>query len=113
MALEVQSVLMPPTLPITIRPAYADDSVALRRLAVLDSAVEAPAGPLLVAEVEGELHAALSLQTGAVIADPFRPTLALVELLHAHARALTASTRTARRPRLRSLLVLGSARPAA
>jgi hypothetical protein len=104
---------MPTTFPITIRPAYADDRMALQRLAILDSAVDAPAGPLLVAEVEGELYAALSLQSGAVIADPFRPTLALVELLRAHARAVPASAGAPRRPRLRSPLVLGPARRAA
>jgi hypothetical protein len=76
---------MTTTLPITIRPAYGDDSLALRRLAILDSAADAPAGPLLVAEVEGELYAALSLRTGAVIANPFEPTAALVELLRTHA----------------------------
>ncbi|HSO97369.1 MAG TPA: hypothetical protein VLP43_00320 [Solirubrobacteraceae bacterium] len=105
---------MSTTLPITIRAAYGDDSVALRRLAILDSAVQAPAGPLLVAEVEGELHAALSLQTGAVIADPFRPTASLVALLREHAAALAAPTAARSwRPRLRSPLVLGPARPAA
>jgi hypothetical protein len=100
-------------LPVTIRPAYGDDSEPLRRLAILDSAAGAPPGPLLVAEVEGELYAALSLQSGAVIADPFRPTLALVELLRAHARAVSAPTTAPRRPRLRSPLVLHPARPAA
>ena len=45
---------------ITIRPGYADDHLALVRLAALDSAA-VPAGPLLVAELDGELSAALSL----------------------------------------------------
>lgn len=73
---------------ITIRPAYADDDSALRRLAVLDSADTVPAMPLLVAEVEGALHAALSLRDGAVIADPFERTAGLIELLRTHASAL-------------------------
>ena len=59
--------------PITVRPAYADDERALARLAALDSAPVPPA-PLLVAEVEGELRAALSLWDGTVIADPFHPS---------------------------------------
>jgi hypothetical protein len=69
---------------ITIRPAYADDHAALLRLAALDS-TELPAGPLLLAEVDGELRAALSPASGVSIADPFFPTLHLVTLLRAHA----------------------------
>ena len=46
---------------ITIRPGYADDDQALHRLAALDSAA-VPAQPLLVAELDGELSAALSLR---------------------------------------------------
>jgi hypothetical protein len=70
---------------ITIRPAYADDDAALARLAILDSADGAPARPLLLAEVDGELKVALSLRDGAVIADPFAPTRDLIELLRTHA----------------------------
>jgi hypothetical protein len=66
---------------ITIRPAYADDELALRRLAALDSAAPLAAGPVLVAEVEGEVRAALSLRDGSHIADPFMPTLHLLTLL--------------------------------
>jgi hypothetical protein len=69
---------------ITIRPAYADDAVALARLAVLDSA-EVPAGPLLLVEADGELRAALSLSDGSAIADPFAPTAQLLALLRQHA----------------------------
>jgi hypothetical protein len=69
---------------ITIRPGYAADDAALIRLASLDSAA-VPAQPLLVAEVDGELSAALSLRDGASIADPFRPTAEIVALLRAHA----------------------------
>jgi hypothetical protein len=69
---------------ITIRPAYADDAQALTRLAVLDSA-QLPAEPLLLAEADGELRAALSLADGSVIADPFAPTAQLVALLRTHA----------------------------
>jgi hypothetical protein len=70
---------------ITIRPAYGDDQPAIVRLAALDSA-PVPGGPLLLAEVEGELWAAMTLADGAVIADPFHPTQALVGLLRHHAQ---------------------------
>lgn len=81
---------------IMIRPGYADDQRALLRLAALDSA-EVPAGPLLVAEVDGELSAALSLGNAAAIADPFRPTAEIVALLRAHAAAATPAPRKRRR----------------
>jgi hypothetical protein len=80
------------TAPITIRPAYGDDDAALARLAELDSAA-VPASPILVAEVDGELRAALSLPEDTLIADPFYPTVHLARLLRAQASA------TAREPR--------------
>jgi hypothetical protein len=73
---------------ITIRPTYADDEVALRRLAVLDSAPAVPPAPLLLAEIDGELRAALSLSDASTIADPFFPTADVVELLRVHAAAM-------------------------
>ena len=84
---------------ITIRPAYADDQRGLFRLAALDSAAGVPAAPVLVAEVDEELRAALSLADGSVIADPFFPTQHLVRLLRAHAAAVREPrTRSRRRP---------------
>jgi hypothetical protein len=90
---------------ITVRPAHADDATHLVRLAALDSA-PLPAAPMLVAEVEGELRAALSLSDGRAIADPFRPSLALVDLLRLHARVSRPAPAqrlraTGRRPSLR------------
>lgn len=85
---------------ITIRPAYADDELALVRLAALDSA-EIPSRPLVLAEVEGELRAALSLRDGAAIADPFHPSLDVIELLRVHAAAMRGQKpRAPRRRRL-------------
>lgn len=84
---------------ITIRPAYADDDSSLVRLAALDSAA-VPAGPLLLADVDGELRAALSLSDGHVIADPFSPTLDLIDLLRVHAAARPAASSRRRRSRL-------------
>lgn len=94
-------VTVPRTSSITIRPAYADDDAALARLAALDSA-PVPAFPLLLAEVDGQLRAAISAADGATVADPFFPTAELIGLLRAHGAA-TAGRRPARRraPRLR------------
>jgi hypothetical protein len=72
---------------VTIRFAGAQDAAALDDLAGLDSARPLLL-PALVAEVEGELRAALSLDDGRVVADPFQPTLALAELLRTRARQL-------------------------
>jgi hypothetical protein len=84
---------------ITIRQSYADDELALTRLAVLDSAPAAPAQPLLLAEVNGELRAALSLSDGSAIADPFFPTADLLDLLRVHARAINGRSRGRRQRR--------------
>jgi hypothetical protein len=67
-------------LTVTVRFATARDSGAIERLAELDSG-EAPDGPALVAEVDGELVAVLPLREGTVLADPFRPTADIVRLL--------------------------------
>ncbi len=73
---------------VTLRYAFPDDDAQVARLAALDSAT-VPAGPLLLAEVGGQLWAALSLADGGAIADPFHPTLALVALLRERAAQLT------------------------
>jgi hypothetical protein len=80
---------------ITIRSARESDARALHRLAALDSA-KVPTGDLLVAEVAGELVAAAS--DHGVIADPFRPTADVVELLQLRSRALQAPRVATRRP---------------
>jgi hypothetical protein len=84
--------------PITIRLAGPGDVQALRRLAALDSRPVPPA-PQLVAEREGRIDAALSLSNGASVADPFRHTAHLCELLCHRADGLRAAPR--RRLRLR------------
>jgi hypothetical protein len=73
---------------LAIRRARPADAAALRRLAELDSAPAPISGSVLVAEVDGELRAALVLEAGAAIADPFHPTADLVSLLSARARQL-------------------------
>lgn len=88
------------TAQITIRPGYADDYDALARLAALDSAPSVPPRPLLLAEVDGAVRAALSLRDGSCIADPFLPTAGLLVLLRTHAQGEQARL-TVRRPRWR------------
>ena len=79
---------------LTIRPADPTDLAGLNRLAALDSA-SPPTGEVLVAEVGGELWAAVELDSGTAIADPFRPSGELVELLRVHARGEHRSARRA------------------
>jgi hypothetical protein len=74
---------------VTVRLAGADDDESLRRLVELDSGT-APRGPLLVAEVDGDVLAARSLVDGSSVANPFVHTAHLAELLalrsaHLHA----------------------------
>jgi len=73
--------------PITLRYAREDDAAALERLAKLDSR-RAPRGVVLLAEVEGTPWAAVSLDDGQAVADPFRPTSEMLLLLHARVRQL-------------------------
>jgi hypothetical protein len=75
---------------VLIRAARGSDGPALRRLAALDSR-PVPAGDLIVAERDDEMVAALSLDTGAGVADPFRRTADVVDLLAFRARRLKAS----------------------
>lgn len=72
---------------VNLRLARRDESAAVERLAELDSA-RAPEGRVLVAEVQGELWAALSLEDFHAVADPFRPTEELVLLLVERGRQL-------------------------
>jgi hypothetical protein len=91
--------------PVTIRRSYPDDRSALLRLAILDSA-DPITGDALVAEVDGELRAAVALSGGAAIADPFHRTADLVELLWIRAaRMERPAVRVTRRLGLRRTLV--------
>ena len=83
----------------TIRTATNTDADALDRLAQLDSSV-VPAQPILLAEVDGEIVAALSATDGSVIADPFTRTSESVALLRRRA-SQTSRPRARRRPVLR------------
>jgi hypothetical protein len=74
---------------VVIRVATPADIDDLRRLAALDSA-RVLLGTLLVAESDGEIRAAYSVDEGRAIADPFVPTAGHVELLRARAARLQA-----------------------
>ncbi len=82
---------------IGLRPACPADRAALTRLAELDSA-RVPPGRVLVAESGGTLRAALSIDTGEAIADPFVPTAHLVAALRAHAASSPEGRRWWTRP---------------
>jgi hypothetical protein len=72
------------THPIVIKRSTPEDRTAMLRLAALDSG-RAPRGDALLAFAGNELRAALPLDGGAPIADPFHPTAELVELLRVRA----------------------------
>jgi hypothetical protein len=85
---------------LTIRPATWVDEERLELLAELDED-EVPPAPVLLGFVGDELWAAVSLQTGAVIADPFRPSADVVTLLARRGRQLTGDSQPRRRFGLR------------
>jgi hypothetical protein len=85
---------------VAIRLARPADAPALARLAALDDqpeqaerlarlAGEPWAGGVLVAEAGGSVAAALAVADGVVVADPFRRTALLVDLLRLRAEQLT------------------------
>jgi hypothetical protein len=74
---------------ITIRPATEADAETLRAIAIRDSR-HPLTGRILVAEEDGVLVAALSLDERRAIADPFEPSATVLSLLDARARALRA-----------------------
>jgi hypothetical protein len=72
---------------LTLRICTEADGPALQALAERDTSV-VPAGRLLAAESCGRLIAAISIESGAVIADPFVPTGDVVDLLRRRSRQL-------------------------
>ena len=104
---------------LTIRWAGAADGAALARLAALDSAPPL-GGPALVAEVDGEPVAAIAVDDGRTVADPFVHTAEVVELVALRASQLAAA-RAQRPPALgrlvgwpratRSIASRGTSRP--
>jgi hypothetical protein len=76
-----------PVTRVTLRRASAADAERLHRLAELDSG-SVPSGGALVAEVDGRLRAALPLDGGAPLADPFHRGAELIDLLRMRARQI-------------------------
>jgi hypothetical protein len=89
---------------VELRPARADDEAMTRRLAALDEAPELD-GPVLLAVVDGEPVAALALDDGRVVANPFVPTAQAVSLLRLRAGHVANASQRRRRwirlPRVR------------
>ena len=65
---------------LTARPATDTDAYALAQLAAVDSARPLD-GDALVAELDGQPVAAVSMHDGTVVADPFRHTTDVVAVL--------------------------------
>jgi hypothetical protein len=93
---------------VVIRYARPGDATKLADLGRLDAdlrtserlarlAGESAQGRVLVADVEGELAAALVVDDGQSVADPFRPSAGFVELLRTRADQLAAPRVRARR----------------
>jgi hypothetical protein len=75
---------------IVIRHGRAADGGALAKLAELAER-HVPAAPVLLAESDGALVAAVSTATGDVVADPFVATHDVVQLLRLRAQQLDAA----------------------
>jgi hypothetical protein len=69
---------------ITIRRSTPADRAGIARLGTLDGR-PAPDGETLLGFVDGELWAAVALDGGEALADPFRRTAELVDLLRLRA----------------------------
>jgi hypothetical protein len=84
---------MYPAYAYVIRSAADEDEDVLRRLAGLDS--QPPLShPALIGEIDGSPAAAISLTDGRVIADPFRSTAGLRQVLQTRFRVLRTYSRT-------------------
>jgi hypothetical protein len=82
---------------LTVRRFANSDIEAIRRLAELDGK-PTPIGGVLVAEVAEELVAAVPVDGGEALADPFKPTADIVALLRLRARQLRESSGARRSP---------------
>jgi hypothetical protein len=84
---------------LRIRAAVDADMPALVRLARLDSQGRPPSGTIIVAEDGGEIVAAMAVEDGASIADPFRSTAPIVAMLRLRAEQLKGAGPRSRRTR--------------
>ena len=87
---------VPTSADVVIRYARPDEADPLATLAQLDSS-PVPRGDVIVADVQGELWAAVSLDDGHAVANPFRPSGELTFRLSERARALRGAGRDPRR----------------
>ena len=94
---------------LVIRVARSDDKAAIHRLAQLDGR-RLDGSQLLVAELDGEVLAALPLSGGEPVADPFEPTAQLVDMLKVRAGQLRDGAPPKRRLRSRMARALRSGR---
>ena len=69
---------------LTVRVADDHDAYVLAQLAAVDSA-EPLEGRVLVAEIDGRPVAAISMTDSTVVADPFRRTADIVQMLRVRA----------------------------
>jgi len=86
---------------VELRLARDFEEGAVRRLAALDDAPVLE-GPVLIALVDGDAVAALSLRDQRVVANPFVPTSDTVAVLRLRAKHMTAPGRRSRLRWLRS-----------
>jgi hypothetical protein len=77
---------------VSLRLCRVSDDPILERLAAFEGR-RAPQDRHLIAEVDGEAVAALSLASGEILADPFRPTAYLLPLMRRRAAQLGARPR--------------------
>lgn len=92
---------------VALRLARRDEHDIIRRIAALDDA-KPLTGDALLALVDAEPVAALSLTDGRVVANPFVPTAQAVSLLRLRARQISDAAPRKRRP---GILHPRSARP--
>jgi len=88
---------------VVLRLSRVQDEVGLDTLGRLEGR-PVSAGSYVVAEIGGDVVAALPLRPGAPLADPFRPTADLLPLLELRAKQLTGD-RPRRRARVLSAAV--------
>jgi hypothetical protein len=94
---EHQPAADPPAESVTLRVSRGRDGDDLDRLAQLEGR-PTPTGPHVVAELGGTIVAALPLEPGPALADPFRPTAHLIPLLELRVKQI-AHDRPRRRTR--------------
>jgi hypothetical protein len=92
---------------ISIRPARRDDQRELHDLAAIDSALPL-SGDVLVATVDETAVAAISLDDGRVVADPFRRTADVVGMLRLRAQRINPRRATHGHAPLRARLGLAA-----